>query len=271
MSWLTATEKIIIERFLDMKYGYVLDFSNAKFADFIFDNSSIAIYDDKYCQNWTSKASILRVFLKIESDFIVGNLLKQFAEYWKIKNILDWSTISNNGYFWYKECLKISERLVNNNPIQHLESLDIIKINNTYIKENIDKCDRKIIDGDYSWAVTNARSLVETVLLHIQSQLSNQDQKFDGNLNILYKTISSNLNLSVNRKTNDSFRQLMSGLFSIIAAIAELGNELGDRHGKIDKNYIVEKHHAILVVNSAKIFTNFIFSSYEKQCNIQNK
>jgi hypothetical protein len=75
------------------------------------------------------------------------------------------------------------------------------------------------------------------------------------------------LNLSVdkNKKIDDSLKKIISGLFSIISGIAELGNDLGDRHGKANKNYIAERHHAILVVNSAKSFTEFIFSSYKKQ------
>jgi len=44
----------------------------------------------------------------------------------------------------------------------------IKKIDHDFIQENILKCDNKIKEGDYSGAITSARSLVETVLLYIR-------------------------------------------------------------------------------------------------------
>ncbi len=265
MSNLTSIEKLKLEKLFDMESGYVLDFSNRTFGNFILENSNIDVYEDENCND--SKANRLRTFWIQESNYVVGKLLNNFLEHWKTQKQLSSSEITSTEQSLYEDCLEIAERLVKNNPIQNLKTSNISKIDHVFIQEHVDKCDKKIIGGDFSGAITNARSLIETVLLYIEFQLSGEDKKFNGDLNSLYKDIASRLNLSIdkNKKIDDSFKKIISGLFSIVSGIAELGNDIGDRYGKANKNYTVEKHHAILVVNSAKAFTEFIFSSYEKQ------
>ena len=48
MSDLTSIEKMKIEKYLGMSSGYVLDFSNRTFQEFILENIGVDIYDDKY-------------------------------------------------------------------------------------------------------------------------------------------------------------------------------------------------------------------------------
>lgn len=265
MSDLKSIEKLKIEKLFDMESGYVLDFSNRTFQNFILENTKIDIYEDENCND--SKANRLRAFWRTESNHIVGNLLLNFLEHWKTQKQLSSSEITSSEQSLYDDCLKIAERLIQNNPVKNLQTSTIKNIDHRFIQENVEKCDKKIIDGDYSGAVTNARSLVETILIHIQSELTGKDEKFNGDLNSLYKEISKKLSLSINKneKIENSLKKIISGLFSIVSGVAELGNDLGDRHGKSVKKYSTEKHHAILVVNSAKTFTEFIFSSFKKQ------
>jgi len=261
MSDLKAVEKLKIEKLFGMESGYVLNFSNRTFQNFVLDNAGIDLYEDENCTD--SKANRLRTFWKQESNYVVGNLLKELLEYYRISH----QEAEQSEQNLWKECLNIAERLIQNNPVQNLKTSKIKEIDHSFIQEHIEKCDKKINDEDFSGAITNARSLVETILLYIEYKLSEGDKKFNGDLNSLYKNVATKLNLSVdkNKKIDDSLKKIISGLFSIISGIAELGNDLGDRHGKANKNYTVERHHAILVVNSAKSFTEFIFSSYEKQ------
>jgi hypothetical protein len=48
LSTLNHTEKRKLEKLLGMETGYVLDFSNRTFAEFITDYSGINIYDSRY-------------------------------------------------------------------------------------------------------------------------------------------------------------------------------------------------------------------------------
>jgi len=84
-------------------------------------------------------------------------------------------------------------------------------------------------------------------------------------LGLLYKDVTKVLNLDNDERLDASLKKIIGGLFSIISGMAELGNDLGDRHGKIKARNKVEKYHAILTVNCAKTFSEFIFSSYKKQ------
>ena len=188
----------------------------------------------------------------IENEEVLKTLIGELNKYLSFNNI--------SVEIIDKKCVVSStQSMVSTNKLQ--------EINHDYIQENIAKCDRKIFSEDYSGAITNARSLVETILLYIDEQLNQKDRKFNGDLNSLYKKISKKLNLSIdkNKKIENSLKKIISGLFSIVSGVAELGNDLGDRHGKAIKKYKTEKHHAVLVVNSAKTFTEFIFNSYEKQ------
>jgi len=81
LSSLTFVEKRQLEDFLDMGGGYVLDFSNRTFQEFVFDAVKIDIYAGKYDDKGGSKANHLRCFWEKEGDPLVGRLLKAMVEY----------------------------------------------------------------------------------------------------------------------------------------------------------------------------------------------
>jgi len=132
-----------------------------------------------------------------------------------------------------------------------------------FIDEQIEKSERKIKDGDYDGAITNARSLLEAVLRELESRLDENPPKYDGDLPKLYKRVQTALNLSPGRKDIDqSLEQVLSGLTSIVQGLSALSNRMGDRHVR---TYKPSRHHALLVVNAAKSLTNFVFDTYEYQ------
>jgi TIR domain len=80
MSSLTVREKRVLETFLQMSGGYVLDLSNKSFQEFIFDSTGLDIDVDEV-GGAGSKANRLRYFWKNQPDYIVGKLLKEFVDY----------------------------------------------------------------------------------------------------------------------------------------------------------------------------------------------
>jgi hypothetical protein len=74
LSTLNNTEKRKLEELLGMGTGYVLDFSNRTFAEFITDYSGRNIYDWGYEYGSGSKANRLRKFWQVEDDAVVGML-----------------------------------------------------------------------------------------------------------------------------------------------------------------------------------------------------
>ncbi|MDE0092715.1 MAG: hypothetical protein OXN83_05480, partial [Oligoflexia bacterium] len=79
MSQLKMHEKRIFERIFD-KGGYVLDFTDNKFAEF-FREHGINIEEEKYHFNGRSKMKRLRAFWEIEPDRIVGQVLQSLLDY----------------------------------------------------------------------------------------------------------------------------------------------------------------------------------------------
>jgi hypothetical protein len=81
MSNLTYVEKRKLEQFLGMSSGYVLDFSNRTFAEFVRDSTGIDIYDSSYDYASGSKANRLRGFWQREANPIVGKLMADMLDY----------------------------------------------------------------------------------------------------------------------------------------------------------------------------------------------
>lgn len=140
---------------------------------------------------------------------------------------------------------------------------DIYEISNVFINEQIDKCNKKIVDGDYDGAITNARSLLEEVLLSIESKILGYKSEYDGNLMKLYKRVSKILNLEPNdASTENNLNEITRGLTSIISGMSGISNNLSDKHAQ---KYKPDKRHSILCVNSSLMICKFLFESYNFQ------
>ena len=132
-----------------------------------------------------------------------------------------------------------------------------------YIEEQIEKCDEKIALGDYDGAITNARSLVESVLKDVEKRVTSTDSTYDGNVLKLYKRVQKELNLDPSSdEIDNSLKQVLTGLISILNGLSNISNVMGDRHAR---PYKPSKHHAILIVNCSKTFCQFIYDTFEYQ------
>ncbi len=88
MSDLSITEKMKLEKLFGMESGYVLDFSNRTFGEFLSENAGVDIYQSKYNYASGSKANRLRAFWTKEGNAVVGKLLNKLLEYWKVRKEL---------------------------------------------------------------------------------------------------------------------------------------------------------------------------------------
>lgn len=128
------------------------------------------------------------------------------------------------------------------------------------IDTQIQKCRVKIEAGDYDGAITNARALLEHLLLAIEVELSTETPPaFDGDLGRLFNRVRSLLNLDPSRKDiSDALRQVITGLASIIQGLATMRNKMSDSHGT---TYKPARHHAKLAVNCAMTLADFLFET----------
>lgn len=128
------------------------------------------------------------------------------------------------------------------------------------IEAQIKKCRVKIDAGDYDGAITNARTLLEHLLLAIEADLSTEPAPaFDGDLGRLFNRVRSLLNLDPSRKDiSDALRQVITGLASIIHGLGTMRNKMSDSHGT---TYKPARHHAKLAVNCAMTLADFLFDT----------
>jgi len=80
MSDLTNIEKRHFEKLFGMSSGYVLDFSNRTFDEFVVDSTGLSIMDEKYNQASGSKSNRLRAFWTIEPNDVVAKLLRDLLQ-----------------------------------------------------------------------------------------------------------------------------------------------------------------------------------------------
>ena len=132
------------------------------------------------------------------------------------------------------------------------------------ISRHIEKCRQKMNHGDFDGAITNARTLVEEVLLTIEENICGKRQEYDGDILALYKRVSKQINMYPDNKTENAFNQILRGFISIINGLSSLSNNLADRHATVKRP---SKHHAKIIVNSALILSEFLLESFQYQLN----
>ena len=125
-----------------------------------------------------------------------------------------------------------------------------------FITEQLTKCDKKIADADFDGAITNARSLLEAILVDIEKDLTADPPQYDGDLVRLFKRVQSLLDLEPNRPDIEQpLRQVLSGLVSIVSGMAAMRNKMSDAHVA---TYRPKKRHARLAVNASKTVVDFL-------------
>ena len=117
MSSLTWPDKDYLETMLDMRGGYVMDFSDSTFGEF-FDSHNVDIHGDKYETYGTSKAKKMRAFWDKESDALVGRILSELLNSYEAKCVLGGR--ESNAVLLAK-CREIVARLLGKPP--RLQSL----------------------------------------------------------------------------------------------------------------------------------------------------
>ena len=123
MADLSFTDKQILENILEMKSGYVLDFSNRSFQEIVSDSTGLDIYSEKYQDKGTSKANLLRSFWTKESNQTVSKLLFSLSRYWRYVMVVPMGGHVNPDNKFYQGLLMIAERL-KNEMSEHTDSIN---------------------------------------------------------------------------------------------------------------------------------------------------
>jgi hypothetical protein len=242
MANITYIEKDTIETFLGMKSGYVMDFSDRTFQEFVGQATGCDIDNEKYHYNTNSKANRLRAFIKIESDYIFGKLLSEFCKYWLSK--VNRGEIDYRGEEkTYEECVKISERLKLESIVEHIDSIQPNSDDRDFnllaksIKESIEKNEPEFaLDRLHTFVVKYVRQLCEN---------HNLNYVKDESVNSLFGKYVKHLIAS---KLIDSIMAEKILRFSI--NIIEAFNDIRNNKSFAHDNPILNYHESILIFNN---------------------
>ncbi len=254
MSDLNPIDKKFLNKLFNER-GYILDFSNATFADF-FEFYGVNIDDEEVYKG--SKGARFNKFLEIETNHCVAKILEALFQH-KCDLLLN----TSESISQYIDRFEGIIHKLQSNPCANINTLK--NISHVYIQENINKCNEKINAKDYSGAITNSRSLLEHVLEYIYREITGKDFNTD-KLPKKYKALSQKLNLDpahIDEKiSTEELKQIMSGFNSVLSGLACFSNDWADRHAR---KFDPKMHHAQLAVNSAFTLCEFLLSSYEYQ------
>lgn len=261
MSSLDFIQIRIIEQFLLMQEGYVLDFSNQTLKSFTIDSVQKDIYEQIYTTNGTSKAKRLKTFLEIETDEIVVKLLKSFSEYiqhssWHHEM---WNNTPSDSIFKsYEEIVENLQKNILYLPIK-LENEE--KITKEFAKRQLEKIQKRQNNGDFEGVITSCRSLFENVMKEIYLEKTKLELDCTS-LVLSWKILGKELSLSNEKELSDSLKNILRGFVNIIQGMSEIRNSSSDAHSQI---YKPERHHSKLVINSIITLIDFLYDTLEFQ------
>jgi predicted nucleotide-binding protein len=119
MSDLTTKERRKLETYFEMGGGYFLDFTNNSLAQFIAESVDIELYSDKYEIGSGSKGNRMRAIWDLESNQLVGKLIRDIIEDDDDKKLL-YPHHKDRNQELKRHCLQIAARLENSNsPVVH--------------------------------------------------------------------------------------------------------------------------------------------------------
>ena len=124
MSDLSWIEKINLEKLFRMEDGWVLDFNNRTFRDFVYETVRVDIYDERYNILVSgSKANRLRAFWQVESNYLAGKLNKALVEVYVAEYEAKEGEVPYDDWDLYSECKAIAERLLQNASVEELDAI----------------------------------------------------------------------------------------------------------------------------------------------------
>lgn len=221
--------------------GYVWDFNDITFREFVNGATGCNIDDKKYKTNGTSKEKRLREFLTIEENSKVKLLLEEILDYGTRRKFLLTTHIKNmkkiiNDLKKYEKNIEINENTIKNKNEERI-----------LLKEIKDK----ISKGQYEFAIDRLHTLLkykyEAIFKSIKKDLKGET----------LDAISGELNNIL--RINNVFKE--STTFSILSATKKIMKDFDDaRNNKTyaHANTIMQKNEAEFLCTYMVYYYNFI-------------
>lgn len=264
MAELHYKEKFLIEKLFEMPSGYVMDFSNRTFEEFIYDSIRVNIYDDKYFYASGSKANRLRGFFSEEPSYKVGELLTALLDYWHTKAIAkEYGFDFEKDENIYKECLKIASRLKEETIVEEIAVIKEIEDDRDFsllaksIRESIDKNEPEVaLDRLHTYVMKFIRQLCENHKIEI---------KKDESLNAIFGKYVKFI------VANEKIESIMTErILKYSIHVIEAFNDIRNNRSFAHDNQILNYSESVLIFNNVTNSIKFI-ETIEKTIEQENK
>ncbi|MGH2693524.1 MAG: abortive infection family protein [bacterium] len=264
MSSLSAADRRNLEEFLGMSSGYVLDFSDRTFGEFVLEAVGLDIHAEKYTTEGTSKAKKLRAFWRVEPDHAVATLILAMTDYAAAVPAVP----SSESKELAEKCRQIASRLLAGGPnLAPLKEHARIR-NATHLAEQIRRLEASV-DDDPSLAIGTAKELIETCCRTI---LADRGKALEGTPDVAALTKATLRELSLvpegvqeGARGADVVKRLLSNLGAIGNGLAELRGLYGTGHGKHGSATSLGARHAKLAVGAAATVARFLFETHTEK------
>ena len=248
MSTLTAFEKRKLETILHMGGGYVLDFTDRTFQEFILDVSGRDIFEERYAYASGSKANRLRAFWRVEPDHVVANLLEALLKYGQ-ESFTDSALTA--------ECKAIVVRLKLSPPVEDLAALQPNADGRDY--EVLAKAVREAIEKDEPEAALDRLHTFVVKYLRVLCDRRGIATDRDKPLHSLFGEYLKSLRAAGLVQSEMAERILKSSL-SILEAFNTVRNERSLAHD----NPLLAREESLLIFNSIASTIRFIRAIEER-------
>lgn len=228
-------------------YGTGIDFNNISGNHSRKEFTIYCLENTDNIEKILSEITDYRIFTN-KSKETAKSLVEEINDVLKVENHI--LVLGNNGLYKFQA---INQHKIVKSELK--KEVDILSIE--YIEEHLIKMENKLKEKDYSGAVTNSKSLIEQIIRDLCKKL--EVDFIDNDLGKAFKNIQSKMNMNPENYQLEGFKKILSGLINIVNGIAEVRNKTSDSHSRI---YDPSEHHAVLCVNAARTFSNFIVASY---------
>lgn len=117
------------------------------------------------------------------------------------------------------------------------------------------------IVSDPEGAITASRTTLESVCKHICDE---RGVSYDrgGDLSKLYRTAASSMNIAPDQHSEQTIKQILSGVVTVVNGLAAMRNNLSDSHGRGKASVRPAPRHAKLAVNAGFAIAGFLIDTH---------
>ena len=247
-------DKITLKKVLGMSDGYVLDFLDKAFEDFIDSIFSFNIHA-KYTG---SRAYKMREIWKNESNANVAKLLTEINDIY-FKDSLSQQTVAaqdiqklENDEKYYHAIEEVIRYLTNQSSIISTDQdIEYYK----HLTKFIAKAQKHLNDGDYWEVITASRTILEITFKEIYTK--KQIDYNEKNIINTYKNIKKCFQMdSLKKEYPDFIKNLINNTAQIVQNIEEARNKSSSSHAPIYKL----KHHTQFILDQSISTIDFMIS-----------